>query len=223
MGPAQQREDFEILSTPSQPSASPGTVSAKFNYPQSEETVELYKKAAAAEKAGNLNEAVKFVKEVVQVDPANFIAWAKLGSLYLDQKSYSDANTALRKSLELKVEYTPAWIMIGQLRVAQKQYEAAVEIFKHAAALEPESAWTFQLLGEAYLQAKQGTLGAQALNHAIRLDPMGMAEVHLQLAHLFQLAKANKMAADEYRKFLEKRPDHPDRKKFEKFIRENSH
>ena len=105
--------------------------------------------------------------------------------------------------------------------MAQKQYEAGIEIFKHAAALEPNDARTFRLLGEAYLQNKQGTLGAQALNHAIRLDPIGQAECHLQLAHLFQLAGAKELAAAEYKKFLEKVPNHPDKKKFEKYISDN--
>ena len=119
------------------------------------------------------------------------------------------------------MEYTPAWINAGQLRVAQKRYEAAIEVFKHAASLDLTSARTFQLLGEAYLLNKQGTLGAQALNEAIRLDPTGLAECHLQLAHLYQLAGAKQLATREYMLFLAKVPDHPDRKKFEKYIKDN--
>ena len=78
-----------------------------------------------------------------------------------------------------------------------------------------------QLLGEAYLQARQGTLAVQALNDAIRLDPIGMAECHLQLAHLYELAGARQLAAKEYKTFLSKVPDHPDQKKLEKFIKDN--
>jgi Tfp pilus assembly protein PilF len=124
-------------------------------------------------------------------------------------------------ALALQPEYAPAWINVGKLRIAQKQLEAAIEIFKHAAALEPGDARTFRLLGEAYLQNKQGTLGAQALNHAIRLDPQGQAECHLQLAHLYQLAGAMDLAAEEYKKFLAKVPNHPEKGKFEKFIKQN--
>ena len=220
-GTAQQREDFEINIDNSAPRLGPAVISSKYHHPPNERTAELYQKASAAETSKDFTTAASLMKEAMAIDSADFIGWAYLGTLYMEQKSYTEADAALRKSIELKPEYVPAWVNVGKLRMEQKQYEAAVEILKHAASLDEEAARTYQLLGEAYLLNKQGTLGAQALNHAIRLDPMGMADVHLQLAHLFQLAKANQLAAAEYKKFLEKRPEHPDRKRLEKFISEN--
>ncbi|MDQ3798453.1 MAG: tetratricopeptide repeat protein [Acidobacteriota bacterium] len=219
-GSAQQREDFEIYTTQS-PKPPPGVVSAKFVHPTNPKTVELYKKAVEAENKKNIGQAIEQLKEIVSIDPADFIAWAKLGVLYVEKNSFPEAEAAFRKSLELKIEYTPAWVHVGRMRVAQKQFEAAIEIFKHVTTLEPTSARAFQLLGEAYLQARQGTLGAQALNEAIKLDPIGMAECHLLLAHLYQLANAKQLAAREYKIFLTKVPNHPDKKKFEEFIRNN--
>ncbi|HLL99597.1 MAG TPA: tetratricopeptide repeat protein, partial [Pyrinomonadaceae bacterium] len=220
-GSAQQREDFEIFLTQSQKTPAPGVISAKFSHPANPKTVELYKKTAEAENRKNINQAIEHLKEIVSIDAADFIAWAKLGALYAEKNSLPEAEAAFRKSLELKIEYTPAWMHVGKIRVAQKQFEAAIEIFKHIITLEPTSARAFQLLGEAYLQARQGSLGAQALNEAIRLDPIGMAESHLQLAHLYQLAGAKQQAAREYKLFLTKVPNHPDKKKFEEFIRNN--
>lgn len=220
-GPAQQREDFEIYASQLQKQVPPGVISAKFSHPTNPKTVELYKKTLDAEGAGNPKSAIEFLKEIVSIDPADFIAWAKLGSLYLAQNSLSEAEASFRKSLELKIEYTPAWINMGQIRVAQKQFEASIEIFKHAASLDPTSALAFRLLGEAYLQARQGTLGEQALNAAIKLDPIGMAECHLSLAHLYELAGAKKLATRQYKLFLTKVPNHPDKNKFEKYIKNN--
>lgn len=220
-GAAQQREDFEIHATVLQKFATPGVVLAKLSNPINPKTIELYNKTADAERTKDLGKAVGYLKEIVALDAADFIAWAKLGSVYFEQKSLSDADAAFRKSLELRVDYIPAWIFAGQLRVAQKQYEAAIQIFKHAALLVPTSARAFQLLGETYLLSRQGTLGAQALNEAIRLDPVSMAECHLQLAHLYELAGAKQLAMREYKLFLTKVPDHPDKKKFEKYIKDN--
>lgn len=219
--PAQQREDFEIFSNPTPKSLPPGVISAKFSHPTNPKTVELYKNTNEAESKKDIQKAVEYLKEIVAVDPADFIAWAKLGLFYFEKKSLSDAEAAFKKSLELKIEYSPAWINIGMIRVAQKQFLAAIEIFKHSTTLEPKSARIYQLLGEAYLQAKQGSLGAEALNKAIELDPIGMAECHLQLAHLYQLAKANNFATKEYKIFLTKVPNHADKKKFEDFIKKN--
>ena len=220
-GAAQHREDFDIYPNSSANSAPPGTVSAKFSHPRNEKTVELYQKAAKAEREKDLAAAAGFVKEIVAIDPADFIAWSILGSLYLDQKAFADSDAALRKSLGLKIEYTTAWINVGRLRVAQKQLEAAIEIFKHAASLEPKSARIYRLLGETYLQAKQGTQGVEALNVAITLDPAGMADCHLLIARLYDLAGARTLAAREYRAFLAKVPDYPDKGKLEKYIAEN--
>jgi tetratricopeptide (TPR) repeat protein len=218
-GAAQQREDFDIYPTGPTGAARPGTVSAKFAHPRNEKTVELYQKASRAD---TQREAILgYMKEIVAIDPADFIAWSILGSLLLEEKSFAESDAALRKAIGLKIEYTPAWINVGRLRVAQKQLEAAIEIFKHAAELDPKSGRTFQLLGETYLQAKMGTLGAEALTMSLRLDPVGMADSHLLLARLYDLAGAKKLATKEYRAFLGKVPAHPDKKKFEKYIKEN--
>lgn len=220
-GAPQKREDFQVDVPSRGPHSPPAVISSKFVHPPNEKTKEHYLKAAEFEKDRDLNGAIAEMNKVVQKDPADFIAWGHLGSLYFQNDQLEDADGAYRRSLTLREDYTPAWVNVGKLRFAQKQYPAAIEIFKHAAALEPQDARTFRLLGEAYLQNKQGTFGAQALNHAIRLDPIGQAECHLQLAHLYELAKANDLAVKEYEKFLEKVPEHPDRAKFERFINAN--
>ena len=221
-GPAQKREDFQVeVPGPTPVRAPPAVVSTKFSYPRNEKTADHYGNAKAFEGEKNLKAAIAEMKTVLEIDSKDFIAWAYLGNLQFANDQLQDADASYRKALTLREDYTPGWINVGKLRMAQKQLEAAIEVFKHAAALEPEDARTFRLLGETYLQAKQGTLGAQALNHAIRLDPIGQADCHLQLAHLFQLAGAKDLAAAEYRKFLNKVPNHSEKRKLEKFIADN--
>ena len=221
-GPAQKREDFQVAVPGSGAAlAAPGVVSTTFSYPPNEKTSVHYKNAAELERDKDFKGAIAELKKIVEIDPNDFIGWAQLGNLQFGNGEHQDADASYRKALALQPEYTPAWMNVGKLRVAQKQLEAAIEIFKHVAALEPTDARVFRLLGETYLQNKQGTLGAQALNHAIRLDPQGQAECHLQLAHLYQLAGAKELAAEEYKKFLAKVPNHPDKEKFEKFVKEN--
>lgn len=220
LGPAQQREDFEIQAAGIS-RVPPAVLSAKFSHPRNEKTTELYKKAGEAQAAKDAAKTVSILNKIVAADPADFIAWAQLGSLYFEQASFAEADAAFRKSLELKQEYVPAWINVGKMRLAQKQVEAAIEIFKHAASLDPKNARVRQLLGEAYLQAKMGTLGVEALNEAIRLDPIGMAECHLLIARLYDLAGAKRMAAKEYRMFLEKVPNHAEKDKIEKYLKDN--
>ncbi len=221
-GPAQQREDFEVYANPTQREVPPAAISAKFVHPPNEKTSHLYRKVLESERGNDLIAVESHLLEIVLLDPTDFVAWAKLGTTYIERSKYDQADAAFRKSLELKMEYTPAWINVGKLRMAQKQFPAAIEILKHAVELDPTSARAFQLLGEAYLQNKQGTLGAEALNQALKLDAVGMAECHLLLARLYDLAGAKHIAAAEYRAFLEKVPGYSDRRNLEKYIKENS-
>ena len=221
LGPAQQREDFEISAGPSQRQAPPGTVSARYSYPPNSKTEELYRKALEAERNKDQGTVIKLIKEIVEVDPADFIAWAKLGSLYSERKSFSDSESAFRKSLELKPDYVPAMISLGRVYVAQVKSDPAIQILLKATTLEPKSAKAYQALGTAYLQAKKGLLGVDALNKAIELDPVGAADAHLLMAVLYDRAGAKDLASQEYKAFLAKVPNHPEKKKFENYIKDN--
>jgi tetratricopeptide (TPR) repeat protein len=220
-GPGQQREDFDLYPVRKDETPAPGVVSAKFFYPVNSKTVELYKKTAEAETKKNIEKAIEYLNQIVSIDPLDFTGWAKLGVLYLEKKMISEGEAAFKKSLELKDEYTPALIQIGLIRVYQNQFEAASEIFLKVTTLEPDSPIAFRLLGEAYLQTRKGKLAVEALNQAIRLDPVGMAECHLLLARLYDLAGAKQLATREYKLFMKKVPDHSDKKKFEQYIKNN--
>jgi len=217
----QQREDFEIEATGAQRLSSASVVSAKYARSPNPQTVDLYSRLAEADRNKDVPQAVKIVNEIVQKDAADYVAWTRLGSLYFGQDKFPEADAVFRKALEQRIDYLPAWVNVGQLRVAQKQFAAAVEIFKHALELEPSSPALYRLLGEAYLQNRQGTLGVEALDKAIELDPSGQAEAHLLKAHLYELAGAKQLAAKEYKAFLDKVPQYADRKKLEKFIKDN--
>jgi Tfp pilus assembly protein PilF len=221
IGPVRQREDFEIVVASVDQMAPPGVVSTRFSRPLNNRTADLYKQAAAAEDVGDVKRATEIVKEIVAIDRGDFIAWAKLGSLYMSQDGLAEAEAAFRRALELRGDYTPALINLGTLAAIQKYYPAAIAIFLEAVKADPSSARAYRLLGEAYLHNKQGTLGLAALDKALVLDPVGMAECHLLKARLYELAGARKLAASEYKAFLEKVPDYEDKNKLEKYVREN--
>ena len=151
-----QREDFEIYPVASQQMAPPGVVSTRFTRPTNPRTVDLYKKAAQAENDKHLEKAIGFIKEIVIIDPDDFIAWAKLGTLYLNINSLADAESAFRKCLNLRADYAPALLNIGMIDAFKKQYPAAIEMFKLAVASDPTNARAYRFLGEAYLQNRQG-------------------------------------------------------------------
>lgn len=222
IGGIRQREDFEIYPYQVQQTGPPGVISTKFVRPQNEKTIDLYRKTAEAERSQRADEAIKHVKEIVLIDPDDFIAWAKLGSMYIERNALVEAEAAFNRSLALRADYSAALVNLGIISAVQKHYPQAIERFKHAIKTDPTSARVYRLLGEAYLHNRQGTLGLATLDEALRLDPIGMAECHLLKARLYDLAGAKPLAAAEYKTFLKKVQDHPDRKNFEKYIKDNS-
>jgi Tfp pilus assembly protein PilF len=199
----------------------PGVISAKNAYPRSSDANKALDKALAAVKARK-NEAVQLLKEIVDKDPEDFVAWTELGTLYFERSKYVDAETAYSRALEQRADFMPALMNLGKLYLSQKEPGLAIAAFFRAASSEPTSAEAFHYLGEAYLQAKQGNKAVIALNEAIRLDPIAMADVHLRLATLYDAAGVKERAAAQYKLFLEKRPNYPERSRLEAYIKANS-
>ncbi len=181
----------------------------------------LMERAATQAKAKNVSEAVKVYEQVVANDPNDFVAWTELGSLHFSNSKESEAEKAYKKAITLKPDFTLALLNLGKLYISQKRFPDAVLVLENAAMADRNSADSFHYLGEAYLQNKQGSKAVVVLNEAIRLAPDEKAEIHLRLAALYNAAGAKDRAANEYKLFLKKRPDHKERAKLEAYIKEN--
>ncbi|MBX3245374.1 MAG: tetratricopeptide repeat protein [Acidobacteria bacterium] len=200
----------------------PGVVSVRDAYAgRSDENNKLFTRASDAAKAKKNGEAIKLFNELLASDPKDFVAWTEIGSVYFADSKYPDAETSYKKSLGLKSDFMPALMNLGKLYIASKNFAEAVPVLEKAAATEPTSADANHYLGEAYLSTRQGSKAVGVLNEAIRLDPDGKADVHLRLAALYNAANMKDRAALEYKALLEKKPNHADKAKLEKYIKEN--
>jgi Tfp pilus assembly protein PilF len=191
-------------------------------YIRTAEAEKSFDKAMQAIRENKNSLALELFKEILANDNNDYLAWTMLGTLYYADKKYSDAAPAFKKALELKPDLTVARVNLGKMELSQKNFEKAIETLQRAVELDPTSADANHFLGEAYLQIKKGSLAVGFLNKAIELAPAQKAEIHLRLAALYNGAGAKDRAAAEYKAFLIKVPDHPDRTKFEKYIIDNS-
>ncbi len=201
-------------------SAKPGGVAA-IDYARSAANQTKLDKAMDAIQAKKNDEAAILLKEIVNDDAKDFVAWTELGTLQFKQDKNSDAEQSYTRALESKPDFLLALLNFGKLKVAQKNYDGAIEILTRAISAPPPSAEANHLLGECYLQIKKGSKAVGYLNEAIKLDPIGKADVHLRLATLYNAAGAKDRAASEYEKFLEKKPDYAEKKKLQQYIQEN--
>lgn len=197
-----------------------GTVSASVLYERKPTLQEKYDRALKAIDGKDYARAADLLRQVVSEDPKDFVSWNDLGTL-LSEKESAESERCFQRALESNPKFTPALLNAGRVRLAKKDYEKAVEHFSRAVELEPQSADANHLLGEAHLQNKKGSKAVGYLYEALRLEPDGKAEIHLRLAALYHGAGYKDRAAAEYEQFLAKRPNHPEREKFQKYISEN--
>jgi tetratricopeptide (TPR) repeat protein len=196
-----------------------GVVSAV--YPRSEEAERAFEAAMKSSREKNNQKAIAEFNAILEKDPKDFVAWTELGTVFFRMNSFENAEACYFKAIELKKDFLPALLNLGKLYLGRQRADDAILVLSNAVNSAPQNADARHYLGEAYLLAKKGSLAVPQLREAIRLAPGEKAELHLRLADLFNAAGGKKLAADEYKEFLKKRPDHPDRERLEKYIREN--
>lgn len=195
-----------------------GNVSAANFYKRQPATQRLFDRAEEAISTKQYTDASAMLLQIVGADAQDYQAWTELGTSYLFQDKSEEAERAYLRAAEAKPAYALAYINLGRMRLARKNYDGAIEILTKGVALQPPSADANFLLGETYLQMKKGSKAVPYLEEAARL---GRPDAHLRLATLYNAVGLKERAAAEYEKYLAKKPDTPERKKLEQYIKEN--
>ena len=215
------RRDIEFEWRLPADSAQPGVISARDTYSRSLASNKLFTSARQAAAKKQYQTAVELLQQITTVDGKDFEVWFELANIHFRQKKLAEAENEYLRAIDVHSEYFPALLNLGRLELFQKQFDVAIKVLGQAVNLRPDSADANYFLGEAYLQSKRGSSAVMFFNEALRLDPRGMAEVHLQLARLYNHAGMKDKASAEYEQFLKKKPDYPERKKLSEYIEAN--
>ena len=190
-------------------------------YKRSSQNSALYQRASREIDGKNFTQAVATLRTVVEADPKDYPAWSDLGMVYFIEKDLEAAEKSYTSALQAKPDHVVALVNLGRVRLARKNNEGAIESLEAALKTDPKSAQANYFLGEAYLALKKGSKAVGYLNEALKLDPVGMADAHLRLGALYNLAGYKDRAAAEYEQFLQKKPDYPEKKKLADYIEAN--
>jgi tetratricopeptide (TPR) repeat protein len=214
------RQDFEFKWKPNAGASKPanGVTSAADVYSRSPANKSVFRKAQEAVEKKKYDQAVLLLKQILDNDHLDFQVWTLLGTVYLTQERPEEAEKSYMQAIEVKPVFVLALIHLGSLRSSQKRFAEAIEPLAKAVELQPHSPEANLLLGEAYIHIKNGSRAIPYLNEAAQL---GRVEAHLDLAWLYNAAGMKDKAAAEYEAFIKKKPDYPDRKKLEQYIRVN--
>jgi tetratricopeptide (TPR) repeat protein len=198
-----------------------GILSVAESYPRTGRNKSLYQKALSAIDDKDYSEAITSLSELVTLDSKDYPAWFQLGVVYFVRKDYQEAERCFVSCSLIKPSFVPPIFNLGRVRLARKNYQGAVEALDKILSLDPQNSQANYFLGESYLQLKKGSLAVGYFNQALKLDPLGMADAHLRLASLYNVAGYKELAAAEYVQFLKKKPDYPQKKKLEEYILTN--
>lgn len=216
------RQDISIDWQEFRQRSATGVISASETYPRSAENAKTFETAMLNVSEKKFDKAMPLFETVVTRDPKDYVAWTEMGTVYFRNNALDNAEACYFKAIELKKDYFVALLNLGKLYYSRKQFDNSILVLSNAVKAKADSAESYHYLGESYLQSKRGSLAVPALNEALRLAPVEKAELHLRLASLYDGAGLKDKAVAEYKAFLQKRPDYPEKAQLEKYIADNS-
>lgn len=215
------RRDIEFEWRTPNNAAPPGAVTDRVTYARSAASQKLFMLARQAAGKKEYDKAAELLQQITTGDAKDFEVWFELANVHFRQKKLVEAENEYLRAIDAHSQFFLALLNLGRLELFQKQFDVAIQVLERAVNIQSDSADANYFLGEAYLQTKRGSSAVVYFEEALRLDPQGMAEVHLQLARLYHKAGMKDKAAGEYEKFLQKKPDYPEKKKLVDYIAAN--
>jgi len=197
-------------------------VAAPDSYSRSYQNPKLFDKAMKQISKNELPGAIATLRSIVEADPKDYQSWNELGLVYFVQKNFAAAEQSFAKAIEVEPEFITAFVNLGRVRLAQKKPEGAIAALRSGVEKDPKSAIANYFLGEAYFAAKKESIAVEHMNQALKLDPVRMANAHLRLASVYNLAGRKDLAAIEYNEFLKKKPEYPDAQRLRDYIIANN-
>lgn len=216
------REDLELEWTPSLRAKRGAVSTPSDSYSRTEQNRKLFDNAMKQLNKNELPKAIATLRSIVEIDSKDYQAWNELGFVYFIQKDFTAAENSYAKAIEANPEYMPALLNLGRVRLVQKKNEGAIAAFQSALEKDPKSGIANYFVGEAYFAAGKVSIGVGHMNEALKLDPVRMANAHLRLATVYNLAGREDLAAIQYNEFLKKKPEYPDAQRLRDYIRANN-
>jgi Flp pilus assembly protein TadD len=166
------------------PAAAPsGPEVAPVMPPESASMKDVYNKAVEATRAGNLEEAEKLYKEILDRLPNLAEIHYNLGRVYVAKKELDSAEASFRKVVELQPEKVEGFIALAALFGANgKTQEAADLLIQTGPTFEGNAMFQF-VLGTTCVNAGRSQPAAVAFRKVIALDPANV-EPHFYLGTL---------------------------------------
>ena len=147
---------------------------------------------------GDLFEAEKVFRRLVQLQPNSNQAQIHLGYVLLNQKKYDEARLWLEKSARSTSPMPEVFYYLGLVAQEQNDDAKAIALFEKAVQKLPNYAHARIALGSSYIKLRNYPRAKEELETAVKLDPEEPT-AHYNLALLYARLKDPARAQEEMR------------------------
>jgi tetratricopeptide (TPR) repeat protein len=165
------------------------------------------------------DQALTSLQRAVELFPTYFAALDLLGHEYVKRGNYEGAQTVLSKAVTVNRRSPATWYALGYAQYKLRQLPAATESLNKSVSYNPNSINTQLVLGTVQRRQQQWQAAETHLQRAKTLSKDNpVAEIHWQLALLYNQTNRAAAAADELELFLKAQPNSRDEMRIRKVI-----
>ena len=167
---------------------------------------------------GDTTSTMKNAREAIKYQPNEYFAHYILGKSYIDAGRYNESETELLTSIDLKNDFALSHFELGNVYYKKIKYVNALSEYKMAIKLDEQCYQAYNNMGVILSLTGKGRDAVDILKKGIRLKP-DFPVYYKNLGIVYDsILKKPKDAAENYSKYLELRPDCPERKSVEAWI-----
>ncbi|CAN7376846.1 tetratricopeptide repeat protein [Rhizobium sp. LjRoot254] len=168
--------------------------------------ISLAKKESAG---GNTEAALEMLDKVVAAEPNSASAHSARAAVLTDMEQLGDAETAMRRALDLDPNNARLWVQLGAIQSAAKRHRNSADSWERALACDPGNADAFSNLGVYERNHGELEIACWFSRRAVECDP-NHAEAWNNLGISELEAGRDDFALAAFRRAIAVRPDYAD-------------
>ena len=181
---------------------------------------ELSNRAIELQNSSNYQEAITTYLAALSIDPHDPSIYYNLGTAYQASNDLNNAQVNYKKALDIdknnltyqnalklvKADLANPLIQSAVTKQSANDLAGAISDYNKALELIPDDPQTYFNLGTAYQANNQADQAIQVYSKAAQLDSKGQSDAFFFLATLYEDKKNNKIAIENYQKYLNSTP-----------------
>tara|TARA_R110001592_G_scaffold337300_1_gene623461 strand:- start:52684 stop:54702 length:2019 start_codon:yes stop_codon:yes gene_type:complete len=166
----------------------------------------LMARAAEHHAAGQLEEAERLCRQLLQKDPRHVDALRMLGLIAAAAGDLDEAENLLRQALAGAPDHVPAMFELGRVLKELERPEEAIDVYKALITLQPENPRAHYRLAGVLAPAALTEQSAAAYRRCLQLEP-NHAGAWLGLGHMLKTLGKQQEGVEAYKRCLDLEPE----------------